>query len=140
MGPLLLGGPGLHALQRTRLKGWLTPLEAELPKTKEVQAGGQVGGDCMAIRKIQQVCPGQSPTFLQNPYSSLGRCFTVVSVRLGLDPYGGPMASGPWAKEGPYPNLASALLLSYSQGCWVQVTSHHSCASGHLWFPGMPTA
>lgn len=34
--------PGTHALFRdVRLKGWLIPIEAELPKRKEIQAGGQ---------------------------------------------------------------------------------------------------
>lgn len=39
--PLLLRFPGLYALQRTQAEGWLTPPAAELPKRKEVQAGGQ---------------------------------------------------------------------------------------------------
>lgn len=58
----------------------------------------QVGGTCRATEKTRQVCPGQSPTcqtFFQDPHSSLGNCFRVVSMA----PSGGHMGGGPWGKR-----------------------------------------
>lgn len=45
----------------------------------------QVGGDCRAMEKTRLACPVQSLTcraFFQDPRSSLGNCFGVVSVQL----------------------------------------------------------
>ncbi|KAL0629716.1 hypothetical protein AAY473_003043 [Plecturocebus cupreus] len=52
---------------------------------EELSLAWQVDGYCRATEKTQQTCPGQSPTcraFFQDPCSSLGNCFWVVSVSL----------------------------------------------------------
>lgn len=47
----------------------------------------QVGEDCDAVKRMQQPCSGHSTicqAFFQEPHSSLGNCFQVVSVRQRL--------------------------------------------------------
>lgn len=111
--------PGPHALFRDlRLKGWLSPIEAELPKRKEVQAGGQSpafvpsgrwrlqghGEDSAGVPGTESACRAFSWTPTQP-----GECET------GPEPYGGHKAGGPWGKKRPSPQPN----LSYSHGCWI---------------------
>ncbi|XP_078194048.1 uncharacterized protein LOC144582845 [Callithrix jacchus] len=52
---------------------------------EELSPAWQVDGDCRATEKPEPTCPGQSPAhraFFQDPSSSLGNCFRVVSVSL----------------------------------------------------------
>ncbi|KAM7147621.1 uncharacterized protein WM277_011653 [Molossus nigricans] len=45
----------------------LTLCNHSRPWTSDFSREPEVGGDCMAIKKTQQVCPGQSLTFLLDP-------------------------------------------------------------------------
>ncbi|XP_078217738.1 uncharacterized protein LOC144580912 [Callithrix jacchus] len=68
---------------------------------EELSPAWQVDGDCRATEKPEPTCPGQSPArraFFQDPSSSLGNCFRVVSVSLcpGAQQALSPIYPGDW--------------------------------------------
>ncbi|XP_078189040.1 uncharacterized protein LOC144576451 isoform X1 [Callithrix jacchus] len=68
---------------------------------EELSPAWQVDGDCRDTEKPEPSCPEQSPArqaFFQDPSSSLGNCFRVVSVSLcpGAQQALSPIFPGDW--------------------------------------------